>query len=96
MKLFSTLSLLALALAPSALAVQASVEKKDLSRRALGPVVGYASLNGGTTGGAGGSSVTVTDLKGLTAAVTGDAKKTVYISGTSALQLAALDARRDE
>jgi len=44
--------------------------------------VGYATLNGGTTGGSGGTQTTVTTLDALTAAVTGDAKKVVIISGT--------------
>ncbi|KAJ6579647.1 pectate lyase [Mycena vulgaris] len=44
--------------------------------------VGYATLNGGTTGGSGGTSTTVTTLAALTAAVAGDAKKIVIISGT--------------
>ncbi|KAJ6596750.1 pectate lyase B [Mycena sp. CBHHK59/15] len=44
--------------------------------------VGYATLNGGTSGGSGGTVTTVTTLAALTAAVTGDAKKIVLISGT--------------
>ncbi|KAJ7683516.1 pectate lyase B [Mycena rosella] len=44
--------------------------------------LGYATLNGGTTGGSGGTSTTVTTLAALTAAVAGDAKKVVIISGT--------------
>ncbi|KAI5847513.1 putative pectate lyase [Tricharina praecox] len=44
--------------------------------------VGYATLNGGTTGGIGGTVTTVTTLAALTAAVAGDAKKIVLISGT--------------
>ncbi|KAL0569390.1 hypothetical protein V5O48_012568, partial [Marasmius crinis-equi] len=44
--------------------------------------VGYATLNGGTTGGSGGTQTTVTTLAALTAAVTGDAKKIVFISGS--------------
>lgn len=44
--------------------------------------VGYATLNGGTTGGSGGTQTTVTTLAALTSAVTGDAKKIVIISGT--------------
>jgi pectate lyase len=46
-----------------------------------GPV-GYASQNGGTTGGAGGSSITVTSISELAAAVKGDSPTIVYISGT--------------
>ncbi|KAI5778004.1 putative pectate lyase A [Geopyxis carbonaria] len=44
--------------------------------------IGYATLNGGTTGGSGGTTTTVTTLAQLTAAVTGDAKKIVIVSGT--------------
>ncbi|ESK85368.1 pectate lyase a [Moniliophthora roreri MCA 2997] len=44
--------------------------------------VGYATLNGGTTGGSGGTQTTVTTLSALTSAVSGDAKKIVIISGT--------------
>ena len=36
----------------------------------------------GTTGGVGGSTVTVTSLAALTSAVAGTAKKTVLVSGT--------------
>ncbi|KAK7047630.1 hypothetical protein VNI00_006398 [Paramarasmius palmivorus] len=44
--------------------------------------IGYATLNGGTSGGSGGTSTTVTSLSALTNAVAGDAKKVVIISGT--------------
>ncbi|KAJ7196948.1 pectate lyase [Mycena pura] len=44
--------------------------------------VGYATLNGGTTGGSGGPTTTVSTLAALTSAVAGDAKKVVLISGT--------------
>ncbi|KAJ7165669.1 pectate lyase [Mycena crocata] len=44
--------------------------------------LGYATLNGGTTGGSGGTQTTVTTLAALTAAVAGTAKKVVIISGT--------------
>jgi pectate lyase len=43
--------------------------------------VGYASLNGGTTGGAGGPSVTVSTYADLVAAVKGDAAAIVYVKG---------------
>ncbi|KAF9446803.1 polysaccharide lyase family 1 protein [Macrolepiota fuliginosa MF-IS2] len=43
--------------------------------------VGYATLNGGTTGGSGGTQTTVTTLDALTSAVTGSAKKIVIVSG---------------
>ncbi|GJN90485.1 hypothetical protein Rhopal_003496-T1 [Rhodotorula paludigena] len=45
-----------------------------------GPV-GFASLNGGTTGGAGGAKTTVSDLKSLRAAVKGEAAAIVFIDG---------------
>ncbi|GAA5897289.1 hypothetical protein JCM8208_003780 [Rhodotorula glutinis] len=45
-----------------------------------GPI-GFASLNGGTTGGAGGPSTTVSDLASLRNAVKGDSAAIVYISG---------------
>ncbi|KAH0586810.1 hypothetical protein H2248_005658 [Termitomyces sp. 'cryptogamus'] len=44
--------------------------------------IGYATLNGGTTGGSGGPTTTVTTLDALTSAVSGNAKKIVIISGT--------------
>ncbi|KAH6628190.1 pectin lyase fold/virulence factor [Chaetomium tenue] len=44
--------------------------------------IGYASINGGTTGGAGGTTTTVSNLSDLTAAVKGDAKKIVLVSGS--------------
>ncbi|KAF3932413.1 hypothetical protein ABW19_dt0208910 [Dactylella cylindrospora] len=44
--------------------------------------VGYCTQNGGTTGGIGGPSTTVSSLDALIAAVGTDDKKIVYISGT--------------
>ncbi|PPQ66599.1 hypothetical protein CVT24_006910 [Panaeolus cyanescens] len=44
--------------------------------------IGYATLNGGTSGGSGGTVTTVTTLAALTSAVSGTAKKIVIISGT--------------
>ncbi|KAJ7247062.1 pectate lyase [Mycena rebaudengoi] len=44
--------------------------------------LGYATLNGGTTGGSGGPTTTVSTLAALTSAVAGDAKKIVLVSGT--------------
>ncbi|KAJ3757207.1 pectate lyase B [Lentinula raphanica] len=44
--------------------------------------VGYATLNGGTTGGSGGPVTTVTTLDELTSAVTGNSSKIVVIQGT--------------
>lgn len=48
---------------------------------AEGPV-GYASQNGGTTGGAGGSSVTVKSYDELVAAVKDDEAAIIYVEGT--------------
>ena len=42
---------------------------------------GYASQNGGTTGGSGGTTVTVASFAEFTAAVAGTAKKVVVVSG---------------
>ncbi|RPB04873.1 pectin lyase-like protein [Choiromyces venosus 120613-1] len=43
---------------------------------------GYATLNGGTTGGIGGSTVTATTLAALTSAAAGDTAKIILVSGT--------------
>ncbi|KAI5777731.1 polysaccharide lyase family 1 protein [Geopyxis carbonaria] len=45
------------------------------------PLVGYATLNGGTTGGEGGPTVTVSTADALISAVAGDAPKIVYVKG---------------
>ena len=42
---------------------------------------GYASLNGGTSGGAGGTTTTVSSYSALASAVSGDDAKIVYIDG---------------
>jgi pectate lyase len=44
--------------------------------------VGYATQNGGTTGGKGGSTVTVTTASALASALSGDIAKIVIVSGT--------------
>ncbi|KAG9092171.1 hypothetical protein FS749_015950 [Ceratobasidium sp. UAMH 11750] len=44
-------------------------------------IAGYATLNGGTTGGAGGATTTVTSLAALRSAVAGTSPKIVKISG---------------
>jgi pectate lyase len=44
--------------------------------------VGYASTNGGTTGGRGGSVITVSTLSALKSAVSGSSAATVIVSGT--------------
>ncbi|KAI7701582.1 polysaccharide lyase family 1 protein [Hortaea werneckii] len=46
-----------------------------------GPV-GYASLNGGTTGGQGGTTTTVSELPAFTEAIKADDPMVVYVSGT--------------
>ncbi|EIN04238.1 pectin lyase-like protein [Punctularia strigosozonata HHB-11173 SS5] len=54
-----------------------------LDRRAVSDnqLFGYATLNGGTTGGAGGTVTTVTSLADLRSAVTGATPKIVQVSG---------------
>ena len=42
---------------------------------------GFATLNGGTTGGAGGETVTVSDLDALTEAAESDGPLTIIVSG---------------
>jgi pectate lyase len=44
--------------------------------------IGYCTQNGGTTGGAGGDTVTVTDLAGLTEAAESEGPLTVIVSGS--------------
>ncbi|VDB82654.1 unnamed protein product [Peniophora sp. CBMAI 1063] len=56
----------------------ATVEKRAAP---VDQLVGYATLNGGTTGGTGGATTTVTTLADLRAAVTGATPKIVKISG---------------
>ncbi|ESK93881.1 pectate lyase a [Moniliophthora roreri MCA 2997] len=65
-------------------AVQAVVASPLEKRASVNDVanVGYATLNGGTSGGSGGTQTTVTSLSALTSAVSGSAKKVVIISGT--------------
>ncbi|MCD0445248.1 RICIN domain-containing protein [Glycomyces sp. A-F 0318] len=46
---------------------------------------GWATQNGGTTGGAGGSSTTVSSASAFTSAVSGGSAKTVRVSGTISL-----------
>jgi pectate lyase len=77
----------------SALAIAAptpTVEDKraTLAKRAASltdvATVGYATLNGGTTGGKGGSTTTVSSFAQFTAAVSGDDAKIVVVSGAIA------------
>jgi len=64
-----------------ALAAPLSTFASSLIPRQNAQPVGYASLNGGTTGGAGGASVTVSTYAELVAAVKGDTAAVVYIKG---------------
>ncbi|KAJ7798521.1 pectate lyase [Mycena leptocephala] len=68
------------AIALAALSVSASLVKRATVNDIA--TLGYATLNGGTTGGSGGPSTTVSTLDALTTAVAGNAKKIVLISGT--------------
>ncbi|KAI0784679.1 pectin lyase-like protein [Abortiporus biennis] len=63
----------------AALLVTGSVVEKRAAP--VNQLVGYATLNGGTTGGAGGPTVTVTSLAALRSAVTGASPKIVQVSG---------------
>lgn len=65
-------------------AVQVAYSNPIEKRASVGEVatIGYAAMNGGTSGGSGGTQTTVTTLAALTSAVSGDAKKIVIISGT--------------
>lgn len=59
---------------------------------AAGPIpsmVGFATLNGGTTGGEGGEAVTVASLAALNAAVADDAPRIVTVSGPIELAIGA-------
>jgi pectate lyase len=55
-----------------------------LSTRQAGDAcpVGYCTQNGGTTGGAGGDTVTVTDVNGLVEAADSDGPLTIVVSGS--------------
>lgn len=62
-----------------------SLEDRSIEKRASVTDVanvGYATLNGGTTGGKGGSTTTVSTLAQYTAAVGDDTAKVVVVSGT--------------
>ncbi|OSS47891.1 hypothetical protein B5807_06441 [Epicoccum nigrum] len=60
--------------------VKRSIEKRAASLQDVA-TVGYATTNGGTTGGKGGKTVKVSTLKELTAAVKGDDAAIVLITG---------------
>ncbi|KAI5848508.1 putative pectate lyase A [Morchella snyderi] len=77
-----SLSLLAVCLTQLVSAIPASIDKRAVTGYSTTASIGYATQNGGTTGGSGGTVTTVTTLAALTAAVAGDAKKIVIVSGT--------------
>ncbi|KAK4502714.1 hypothetical protein PRZ48_006140 [Zasmidium cellare] len=77
MKSSFTLALAALASIASALPAPKYRRQNTTSD---GPV-GYASLNGGTTGGAGGSETTVSSLDELTSAAEADGAAIIYVKG---------------
>ncbi|KAK2762825.1 hypothetical protein FQN54_001000 [Arachnomyces sp. PD_36] len=73
-----------LALAQISSAVPTKTAKSRVVKRATVsdvPDVGYATLNGGTTGGNGGETTTVSSYEDLAAAVEGDNPKIVIVSG---------------
>ncbi|KAJ7225025.1 hypothetical protein C8J57DRAFT_1535586 [Mycena rebaudengoi] len=73
--MFARLSVLAILVA---LVSNAMIDKRAAP---INQLVGYATLNGGTTGGAGGPTTIVTSLAALRTAVTGATPKIVEISG---------------
>jgi pectate lyase len=84
---FSTIFALGLSLLSElAVAAPSKVERRGTIIKRASPTdvasVGYATLNGGTTGGKGGSTVTVTTLADLEDAVSGDDAAIVIVSGT--------------
>ncbi|GMG42178.1 unnamed protein product [Ambrosiozyma monospora] len=80
-----TLALLATKSVVSAIPIASQDDDNDsssLTKRANGgSVFGYASLNGGTTGGASGKSVTATSLKQLQSYCSQKGALTIYVSG---------------
>ncbi|KAJ5033338.1 uncharacterized protein L3040_008456 [Drepanopeziza brunnea f. sp. 'multigermtubi'] len=74
---FSALSLGLMAALVSAVPTPTIQQRASVSDKPIG----YASLNGGTTGGAGGTTTTVSTYAQFTAAVKGNAKKVVFVSG---------------
>ncbi|KXG54461.1 Pectin lyase fold/virulence factor [Penicillium griseofulvum] len=77
--LLSCLSSIALG-APTATSNEANLLGKRASVDDV--ATGYASLNGGTKGGAGGTTTTVSSYAAFTAAVESDDAKVVFVSGT--------------
>jgi len=66
----------------SLIALVVSVAANPLQKRACAADTANIGFATGVTGGIGGTTTTVTTLAALTSAVTGSAKKIVYISGT--------------
>ncbi|PBP26321.1 hypothetical protein BUE80_DR002572 [Diplocarpon rosae] len=81
-----TLSMLALAIAaaPTTTSDETVAARAAMVKRATVTDVGtgYASLNGGTTGGKGGTTTTVSTYAQFTAAVASDEAKIVFVTGT--------------
>lgn len=64
---------------------EVSLDTRTLEKRATisdKATIGYATLNGGTTGGAGGSVTTVSTLAQFTAAAKSPAKLIIVVKGT--------------
>ncbi|CZR58491.1 probable pectate lyase B precursor [Phialocephala subalpina] len=81
--LFLQLLALGVAALPTATS-ERDIAPAEIAKRATITDVpgGYASLNGGTTGGKGGTTTTVSTYAQFTAAVTSDSAKVVIVSGT--------------
>lgn len=69
------------ALALAALAPLGTLASSLIPRQSSATPIGYASLNGGTTGGAGGKTVTVSTYADLVAAVKDESPAIVYVKG---------------
>lgn len=67
--------------ASSSVVASSSVAAVERPATTTGPV-GYASLNGGTTGGEGGSTTTVSSFSEFTAAAEAEGAAVIYISGS--------------
>ena len=76
-------ALLTLATIAIASPTQNLTSRNALSRRQAteGCSIGYCTQNGGTTGGAAGETVTVTDLASLTEAAESETPLTIIVSG---------------
>jgi pectate lyase len=80
-----SLGLMAVSALAAPMPTMINVKRAGLAKRAASledvATTGYATLNGGTTGGKGGATVEVSSLSELTAAVKGDAASIVLITG---------------